>query len=83
MTNKETKVTPMQAPTKIRKICPCGEAPTDLMIHVPQGSKYGIVSGNCCGTWNIEFKAGFPKDNQDLAQKAEQAWDEAPRKGLA
>lgn len=59
--------------------CPCGETPTDLIISVPRGSKYGRVEGNCCAVWSMEFLAGFPKDQADLQQRAMSAWNLAPR----
>lgn len=61
--------------------CPCGEVPTDLVITAPQRARYGSVQGNCCATWSMEFKIGFPKDQADLQLRAMEAWNEAPRKG--
>jgi hypothetical protein len=65
-----------------RAKCPCGDNPTDLMINLPQGSKYGTVQGNCCGIWGKEFFAGYPKSDQHLIQIAEKAWEESPRAGI-
>lgn len=59
--------------------CPCGEVPSDIMINLPQGAKYGTVAGNCCGDWVLEFKAGYPKNNDELVLAARTAWNEAPR----
>jgi hypothetical protein len=59
--------------------CACGEVPAELAINLPPGSKYGHVAGNCCGDWMLEFKAGYPKDNEALLAKAVAAWNAAPR----
>ena len=66
-----------QPEKKVFGACPCGSVPTDLMISVPNGSKYGAVAGNCCGDWSLEFKAGYPKDQDDLIAKASDAWNGA------
>ena len=73
MNDEVTKTKPTKAP------CPCGEVPEDLIIRVPQGSKYGTVAGQCCGDWVLEFKAGYPKSNEELSNQAEVAWNAAPR----
>lgn len=62
--------------------CPCGQVPTDIMINMPQGSKYGTVAGNCCGDWMLEFKAGYPKDNNHLIVLATNAWNSLSREGV-
>lgn len=59
--------------------CPCGQVPTDLVISIPQNSKYGSIQGNCCAAWALEFKAGFPKDEVELQLRAMAAWNQAPR----
>lgn len=59
--------------------CPCGKTPTEILINLPRGSKYGQAQGNCCGDWALEFKAGFPKTNEELTTQAIDAWNNAPR----
>lgn len=59
--------------------CPCGEVPTELLINLPKNSKYGHVAGNCCADWILEFKAGYPKNDNHLIAVATMAWDRGPR----
>lgn len=59
--------------------CPCGVVPTDLMINIPRGSKYGTVAGNCCAVWAMEFKVGYPATEDIATQIAISAWEAAPR----
>lgn len=59
--------------------CACGEVPTDLVVAMQPGSKRGVVQGNCCGLWSIEFFAGYPKSDAEAVEKANQAWNDAPR----
>lgn len=72
----QPQAVPMQ---RIHKACPCGAVPTDLIISIPQGSKYGTVAGNCCAIWAMEFKAGYPRDEKHAAQIGIDAWRDAPR----
>jgi hypothetical protein len=61
--------------------CPCGQIPTDLIItNAGQGGKWGNVSGNCCGTWEIEFRTSyFLFDSVKCKHLAIEAWNDAPR----
>ena len=59
--------------------CPCGEVPTDLIVRLARGAKHGEVSGNCCGYWSLEFRAGYPKTEAEALMIATKAWNDAPR----
>lgn len=68
--------------------CPCGEVPTDLIVRLNRGAKHGFavlfghlgeVSGNCCGYWSLEFRAGYPKSEAEALLIATKAWNDAPR----
>lgn len=60
-------------------ICPCGKIPTALVIaENGQGRKWMTVSGNCCGLWQIEFRASYA-EGEELMKLASEAWQEATR----
>jgi hypothetical protein len=61
--------------------CPCGQTPG--MLHISghdQGDKWMTCMGDCCGTWEIEFRAQYlPVDSPELYASAVEAWNDAPR----
>lgn len=61
--------------------CPCGRPIDDLIItDNGQGGKYMLVSGNCCGEWQIEFRANYHKaGTAECKELARKAWNGAPR----
>lgn len=61
--------------------CPCGSTPSALNVtgefHSP---KYGRVSGNCCGEWEIEFRNQYCEiGGIESTAKATKAWNDASR----
>jgi len=63
--------------------CPCGKTPTFLCIDGGFPARWAVVSGNCCGDWQTEFRLDFkePDSDEGLAL-AIKAWNETPRGGL-
>lgn len=61
--------------------CPCGKTPTDLIVTGEyERPKWARVSGNCCASWEIEFRNGYLDLSEDEAQRlARRAWNNAPR----
>ena len=61
--------------------CPCGKQPNELNItDAGQGGKWANVSGDCCGEWQIEFRANYrSRDTNECMRLAIIAWNEAPR----
>lgn len=68
-----------EAPTKRQFApCPCGKVPEQLMLEIDERNKLGRAS--CpCGAWGVEFLRGFEKEPEKILDKAQQAWDSAPR----
>lgn len=68
------------APEKaVHGSCPCGQIPEDLIIEVAERAKYGLVMGDCCGAWSVEFRNGYQKDPDVTNRLAATAWNSAPR----
>ena len=63
------------------KCCPCGKIPEGLGIaESPSGSKFGYVSGYCCGMWEIEFRTDYNGlDTDECMKRAVQMWNETER----
>ena len=63
------------------KPCPCGETPKDLCVtDAEQGGKWAIVSGLCCGDWEIEFCTDYYAiDSDEYKALGIEAWNEAKR----
>jgi hypothetical protein len=60
--------------------CPCGKTPQSLNIISLNQSKWGRVSGNCCGEWEIEFRQQYLEiDSEECKALAIEAWNSAPR----
>lgn len=68
-----------QTPKNELEPCPCGEVPAELNLEVGQRAKYGRVVGSCCGEWSIEFRNGYTTDMAVTVQRAQKAWNDAPR----
>lgn len=69
--------------TEPLKPCPCGKTPERLCFAEGQSSKYGYVSGNCCGDWSIEFRTGYnqieARNGPELERLMAAAWNSAVR----
>ena len=65
---------------KLKK-CPCGKTPTKLYIcDAGQGGKWAYVYGDCCNTWEIEFRSQYKDINSEECYAfAVEAWNEASR----
>ena len=61
-----------------RKACPCGKIPDTLHVQPDGAGKWAHVMGDCCGTWEMEFRASYAEGNE-LEVLANKAWNEAPR----
>lgn len=63
------------------KPCPCGEIPNELYVtDAGQGGKWAYVYGDCCSTWEIEFRTEYNAlDSKECMKLATGAWNEAPR----
>ena len=62
------------------KPCPCGKTPLTIGIYADDRSKWAFAYGDCCGAWNIEFRANYlRKGSPELTKLAIDAWNEAPR----
>ena len=62
-------------------VCPCGQIPEKLCIDglEPYRSR-AMVSGYCCGEWNIEFRTNYAAhDSEEIMRRAREAWNAAPR----
>lgn len=61
--------------------CPCGKIPEFVTLTYGYSSKWGLVMGNCCSEWMVEFRTGFqPLDSKEAMDAAVEAWNAAPRK---
>jgi hypothetical protein len=39
-----------------------------------------MVSGYCCGEWNIEFRTNYAEHgSEEIMRRAREAWNAAPR----
>ena len=62
------------------KPCPCGKLPEELIVtREHDRSKYAMVSGDCCGEWEIEFRADHLTDDVLIKKMANEAWNKAKR----
>lgn len=63
------------------KRCPCGKTPDKLFIQdAGQGGKWAYVGGDCCDSWEIEFRTSYYDiDSKDCEDIALEAWNSAPR----
>ena len=63
------------------KRCPCGEVPTSLSVcDAGQGGKRAYVYGDCCNTWEIEFRTQYSDiDSKECMELGIEAWNEALR----
>ena len=63
------------------KKCPCGATPKELSItDAGQGGKYAMVSSDCCGEWEIEFRTEYNNiESDECNELAIKAWNNAPR----
>ena len=63
------------------KKCPCGKVPERLIItDAGQGGKWAYAYGDCCSTWEIEFRTGYYALDSDECMRAAIAfWNDAPR----
>jgi hypothetical protein len=69
--------------TPALKPCPCGKTPENLSFTEGYSSKYGYVSGVCCGDWSIEFRTDYnqlkPENRPELEKLMAEAWNSALR----
>lgn len=70
---------PEAPPERVYAPCPCGQVPEQLIIEIPQQGKIGRASCGTCGTWGVEFLRGVTSENEVILDKAQAAWDSAPR----
>ena len=62
------------------KPCPCGKIPEVLAMVQGSTDRWGYVSGNCCGEWEVEFRTSFHKiDSYECLVEAIKYWNQAPR----
>ncbi len=63
------------------KPCPCGEVPTTLVTSALfSASKWEYVYGDCCGEWEIEYKANYVDPlSEEGIELARKAWNSAKR----
>lgn len=71
---------PVAEPKKrIFQPCPCGAVPEVLMLEVDRNAKVAHASCGTCGTWGVDFLRGLSQEPEDILDKAQLAWDAAPR----
>lgn len=59
---------------------PCGAKPTPLNLTEGKTCKYGLVCGDCCGEWLVEFRADHCEiDSEECVALAKEAWNQAAR----
>lgn len=64
--------------------CPCGKTPTALQITGDEQAKWAHVSGNCCGTWEVEYRNNYAKlASPEAMALAKSAWNDADRAARA
>ena len=63
------------------KPCPCGDTPDILYISdAGQGGKWATASGDCCGSWEFEFRTSYnPLDSDVCMADAIRVWNDLPR----
>ena len=64
------------------KQCPCGAAPTKLAIVEGSTFRWRVVSGGCCGDWEVECRVPTvgPEANEEGALAAcVREWNAMPR----
>ena len=61
------------------RVCPCGKTPTQLILEVSQEGKVGRATADCCGIWGVDFLRGYAREPEAILDKAQAAWDAAPR----
>ena len=63
------------------KRCPCGEVPNKLEICTAgQGGKWAYTYGDCCNTWEIEFRTQYSDiDSKECMELAIEGWNAATR----
>ena len=63
------------------KPCPCGDTPKRLILsESPSGVKWAYASGDCCGSWEVEFRTQYnPLNSQPCKELAREAWNSNPR----
>lgn len=59
--------------------CPCGVVPEQLMLEVDRNAKVARASCGTCGTWGVDFLRGLSTEPEQILDKAQLAWDAAPR----
>ena len=70
----------VKADTKrIYQPCPCGAVPEQLVLEVNQESKVGRATCGNCGVWGVDFLRGLAREQEPILDKAQAAWDAAPR----
>lgn len=65
----------------IQSVCPCGETPKRLHLSLNgQGDKWAVVSGDCCGQWEVEFRTDYNElGSKECIALAIAEWNGAPR----
>lgn len=76
---QETPPAPPAAKERTYKPCPCGKVPEQLIIEIPQQGKLGRAVCGICGEWGVDFLRGMTQDPESILDKAQAAWDAAPR----
>jgi len=64
------------------KQCPCGATPTKLAIVEGSTFRWRVVSGGCCGDWEVEVRVPTvgPEANEEGALAAcVREWNAMPR----
>lgn len=69
----------VKADKRIYLPCPCGAIPEQLLLEVNQESKVGRVTCGNCGSWGVDFLRGHAREQEDILDKGQAAWDAAPR----
>ena len=73
----------MPKPISDLRPCPCGETPDSIgVMENGQGGKYMLAIPSCCSEWMLEFHTHY-KSGDELKARAEKAWNNAPRGGMA
>jgi len=62
--------------------CPCGEQSPTLSWRLGDTFRWRIVSADCCGAWDVEYRTTgygkhWTKEQED--DEAIEAWNDAPR----
>ena len=59
--------------------CACGQTPEGLIVQAQERAKYGMVTGQCCRRWYVEFANYFEEVPDKVLANAAEAWNTAPR----